>query len=330
MVLQNQHAGTGEPPLTVSARRPEPQKPDGCKTASGHIKRPMNAFMVWSKGERRKIMEQAPDMHNAEISKRLGKRWKTLKDTEKIPFVREAERLRLQHMADYPDYKYRPKKKPKVDCCAAPPPGKPCVRSPEKTVARKRVSKMKGGAVRASGTVPDPRYRYLLTSKLVKREFTDDEEDDDDDEDDSEEEDQPGAAGPERTEPTGRLFYSFKDITRRSTGTPASLSPASSSRSSSSVCGGDDEEERDGTDFTLSLLAGLHASSSEPWSSSACSPLPPGAVGLSLVDTDLDSSSSSGSRGSHFDFPDYCTPELSEMIAGSWLEASFSDLVFTF
>ncbi|EOB04919.1 Transcription factor SOX-11 [Anas platyrhynchos] len=71
----------------------------------------MNAFMVWSQIERRKIMEQSPDMHNAEISKRLGKRWKMLKDSEKIPFIREAERLRLKHMADYPDYKYRPRKK---------------------------------------------------------------------------------------------------------------------------------------------------------------------------------------------------------------------------
>uniref|UniRef100_A0A3B3C2A7 HMG box domain-containing protein n=1 Tax=Oryzias melastigma TaxID=30732 RepID=A0A3B3C2A7_ORYME len=85
-----------------------------CKTPTGHIKRPMNAFMVWSQIERRKIMEQSPDMHNAEISKRLGKRWKLLKDTDKIPFIREAERLRLKHMADYPDYKYRPRKKVKT------------------------------------------------------------------------------------------------------------------------------------------------------------------------------------------------------------------------
>nr|XP_005888473.1 PREDICTED: transcription factor SOX-4 [Bos mutus] len=71
--------------------------PSWCKTPSGHIKRPMNAFMVWSQIERRKIMEQSPDMHNAEISKRLGKRWKLLKDSDKIPFIREAEGGGLRH-----------------------------------------------------------------------------------------------------------------------------------------------------------------------------------------------------------------------------------------
>lgn len=71
----------------------------------------MNAFMVWSQIERRKICEQQPDMHNAEISKRLGRRWKTLNDEERQPYIDEAERLRQLHMQEFPEYKYRPRKK---------------------------------------------------------------------------------------------------------------------------------------------------------------------------------------------------------------------------
>ncbi|XP_037945700.1 putative transcription factor SOX-14 [Teleopsis dalmanni] len=81
------------------------------KHSPGHIKRPMNAFMVWSQMERRKICEKTPDLHNAEISKELGRRWQLLGNEEKQPYINEAEKLRKLHMIEYPDYKYRPQKK---------------------------------------------------------------------------------------------------------------------------------------------------------------------------------------------------------------------------
>ncbi|KAI0990259.1 hypothetical protein GJ496_000500 [Pomphorhynchus laevis] len=75
------------------------------------VKRPMNAFMVWSKSMRREITQKDPKLHNSEISKQLGEMWRNMSDEDKQPYIEEAKILRSEHMRNYPDYKYRPRRK---------------------------------------------------------------------------------------------------------------------------------------------------------------------------------------------------------------------------
>ncbi|KAJ8013360.1 hypothetical protein DPEC_G00052460 [Dallia pectoralis] len=328
--------------------------PAWCKTPTGHIKRPMNAFMVWSQIERRKIMEQSPDMHNAEISKRLGKRWKLLKDCDKIPFIREAERLRLKHMADYPDYKYRPRKKVKS---SGSKPGEKegkvgggnCNSSmrqsskksgskssskphkivfgngnksafPEQVIGTDHHSLYKSKSVSAAKQIPDKKKRVHVFG-------------------------------------TGTMGHS---VSPSSAAVPASPTLSSSAESSDPLSlyedaaagskeGGESPSSSASEDYTSMRASsptpsGSHSSSSSQSSSSDeefeddlldMNPSPGfdsmslGSFGSSVLDRDLDFNFESGS-GSHFEFPDYCTPEVSEMISGDWLESTISNLVFTY
>lgn len=75
------------------------------------VKRPMNSFLLWAKIMRRKYANENPNLHNAEVSKLLGKIWNSMSNDKKRPYVEQAEKLRVLHMRTYPNYRYAPKKR---------------------------------------------------------------------------------------------------------------------------------------------------------------------------------------------------------------------------
>ena len=103
--------GYGDSFSVVSA--PCSPKSTGAPTtaSSGRVKRPMNPFMVWAKEERPRLSQQQPGVHNAELSRLLGERWRQMSDSEKTPYRLAAQKLADQHKRNHPDYKYRPRKK---------------------------------------------------------------------------------------------------------------------------------------------------------------------------------------------------------------------------
>lgn len=60
---------------------PMPVRVNNGNKSKPHVKRPMNAFMVWAQAARRKLADQYPHLHNAELSKTLGKLWRSVEET---------------------------------------------------------------------------------------------------------------------------------------------------------------------------------------------------------------------------------------------------------
>mmetsp|Transcript_19067 Transcript_19067/g.36432 ORF Transcript_19067/g.36432 Transcript_19067/m.36432 type:complete len:134 (+) Transcript_19067:79-480(+) len=63
------------------------QKANQTASSKPKLKRPKNAFMHFSVEVRAKIISEHPEMKMTEISKELGRRWRSMGEADKAPFA---------------------------------------------------------------------------------------------------------------------------------------------------------------------------------------------------------------------------------------------------
>ncbi|TFK09615.1 extracellular calcium-sensing receptor-like [Platysternon megacephalum] len=79
------------------------------KDRNGHVKRPMNAFMVWARIHRPALAKANPAANNAEISVQLGLEWNKLTEDQKKPYYDEAQKIKEKHREEFPGWVYQPR-----------------------------------------------------------------------------------------------------------------------------------------------------------------------------------------------------------------------------
>lgn len=76
------------------------------ETHVNHIKRPMNAFLLYSQQYRKAFKVLYPGRDNREISTILAKHWRDMKPEQKEPYKEKARELMRRTRESHPDFKY--------------------------------------------------------------------------------------------------------------------------------------------------------------------------------------------------------------------------------
>ncbi|KAK1159306.1 transcription factor SOX-30-like [Acipenser oxyrinchus oxyrinchus] len=100
---------TKDVPLTVPPSEPGEFETAQSKDRNGHIKRPMNAFMVWARIHRPALAKANPAANNADISVQLGIEWNKLSEEQKKPYYDAAQKIKEKHREEFPGWVYQPR-----------------------------------------------------------------------------------------------------------------------------------------------------------------------------------------------------------------------------
>ncbi|CAG8701096.1 3504_t:CDS:2, partial [Funneliformis caledonium] len=70
------------------------------------LRRPMNAFLIFNKEMRPRVLETNPNMSVAEISKTIGESWRGMSDEQREVYLQKARNLKNEFHESNPDFVY--------------------------------------------------------------------------------------------------------------------------------------------------------------------------------------------------------------------------------
>jgi len=146
---------------------------DSEQSEKANLHRPMNAYLLFCKHNRRQVREQYPSVENRQITKILGEWWSYLEDQEKEPYTTLAHQYKEAFMKANPDYRWR--KMPPGSAESLPPSNaKPSTPSPTNGVTNSKflptsslhISAMPDSDPPTQPSAPKPfKKRYLASQQ---------------------------------------------------------------------------------------------------------------------------------------------------------------------
>ncbi|XP_041666114.1 transcription factor 7-like 1-A isoform X3 [Cheilinus undulatus] len=104
-VVKQEPGGSSQPGKSMVVV--EPQKVEREEEKKPHIKKPLNAFMLYMREERPKVVAQCKVKESATINQILGQRWHSLTKEEQAKYYEMARKERLLHSKLYPGWSAR-------------------------------------------------------------------------------------------------------------------------------------------------------------------------------------------------------------------------------
>ncbi|XP_056225016.1 transcription factor 7-like 2 isoform X1 [Seriola aureovittata] len=117
LLYSDRHFPSASPltqPISTSAADPadahsrsHPYYHGNSVTSRQVVKKPLNAFMLYMKEMRHKVLQEGRERESAAINRILGRRWHALSHSEQSKYYELAQKERLLHMQLYPGWSAR-------------------------------------------------------------------------------------------------------------------------------------------------------------------------------------------------------------------------------